>query len=167
MRLGAWGELVPVKGFSRVRAALPEGQAAWVMHGGLLAVSSLIDAELPGSGEPPLVGPTWHISVSHRRDHAASTPEQPRCTVSDLDVLSVVDCFDLPAYDEDNHHPGVARHLFCPLDEQYRTACECKIAEVTRVEPGGYRWTTDPAKECRGCLYARMYGKPCTIHGSR
>lgn len=154
---------MPVRGFSRVKIDLPEQQVAWVTHDGILAVSSICQAELPGSGHPPLVGPTWHVSVSTRRDHASSTPEAPRCTVTDDELLRAVECFALPAFDEDNHHPGIARHLFCPLDEQYRGACECKVNEQLITEPGGYRWTTEE-DECRGCRYERDFGLPCTIH---
>lgn len=163
MRLGQYGEAMPVRGFSRIKKALPERQVAWVTHDGILVVSSIVNAELPGSGQPPLVGLTWHVSISRRRDYAVSTPETPRCTVTDSDLLRVVECFDLPAYDEDNHHPGIARHLFCPLDEQYRGACECKVNEQLIVEPGGYHWTTEPG-ECRGCRYERDFGLACTIH---
>lgn len=72
----------------------------------------------------------------------------------------------MPAFDEDNHHPGAARHLFCPLEERYRNACECKTKEIVITEPDGYRWTTEEGREeCRGCWYQRRFGMPCTIHG--
>lgn len=157
-RLGHFGELMPIRGFSRVKRLLPEQQVAWITHDRLLVVSSIVNTELPGSGEPPLIGPTWHLSASR-----PGTQAEARCTVTDEDLLRVADCFALPAFDEDNHHPGIARHLFCPLEEEYRSACECKVAEQLIVEPGGYRWTTETG-ECRGCEYERMYGLPCTIH---
>lgn len=154
-----------MRGFSRYVPSAPEhrarltelGQSAWVSHDGLRVVTSLVNAELPGSGEPPLVGPTWHVSVSR-----SSTPEA-RCTVTDVDLLRVVDGFEMPAFDEDNHHPGQARHLFCPVEEQYRNACECKVDEGLVVEPSGYRWSTK-ADECRGCEFERLTGLPCTVH---
>lgn len=69
----------------------------------------------------------------------------------------------MPAHDEDNHHPGVARHLFCPVEEQYRNACECKLTETLVVEPDGYEWSNDEA-DCRGCFLQRLNGLPCPIH---
>jgi hypothetical protein len=71
--------------------------------------------------------------------------------------------FDLPAWDEDNHHPGIARHLWCPVDPLFRSACECKVTETT-VADGDYSWTTDSDGPCRGCDYQRLTGQPCPIH---
>jgi hypothetical protein len=68
----------------------------------------------------------------------------------------VIDAFAMPAFDEDNHHPGVARHLWCPVDPAYRSACECKVSEVVVVD-GAYEWTTE-ADHCRGCDYERSHG---------
>lgn len=161
MRLGGYGELVPERGFSRrgaTGALLPDGHVAWVSHDGLLVVSSREMSYLPGSGEPPLVGPQWLVSVSR-----AAGGRDARCRVSDEDLHRVIDSFGMPAFDEDNHHPGIARHLWCPIDEQYRNACECKLTEVA-VDDDGYVWTTDSDGECRGCEYEAMFGLPCTIH---
>jgi hypothetical protein len=151
---------MPHGGFSRWKGripALPEEQTAYRSHDGLLVVSSLVNAELPGSGEPPLVGPTWHVSVSL----SGRGRERP----NDEQIRRVVEAFAMPAFDEDNHHPGLARHLFCPLEEQYREACECKAREVVITEPDGYRWTTEEG-DCRGCWYQQRFGLPCTIHGA-
>jgi hypothetical protein len=153
VKVGALGELVPVHGFSRDRRprAWPLAGSAWRSHDGLTVVSSLAEAFLPGSGEPPLVGPQWLVSVSR-------SPERSKAE----DVLRVVDAFAMPAFDEDNHHPGIARHLWCPLEEQYRSACECKVSEVTIVD-GDYAWTTE-ADSCRGCDLERLTGRPCPLH---
>jgi hypothetical protein len=157
-RLGSDGALVPTRGFSRRAGALP-GQTAWVSHDGLLVVSSREMAHLPGSGEPPLIGPQWLVSVSRR-----SGGVDARCRVTDDDVRRVVDAFAMPAFDEDNHHPGVARHLWCPIDPAYQQACECKLTELT-VDDDGYIWTTE-ADACRGCEFERLSGLPCTRHST-
>lgn len=85
---------------------------------------------------------------------------------SDEHVRRVVDGFSMPAFDEDNHHPGVARHLWCPWDEAARLAGECKVTETAIVDRDGYAWTTDTDGPCRGCLYEVQFGAeyPCPIH---
>lgn len=160
MRVGRHGELIPVSGFSRVSApTLPAGISAWRSHDGLRVTSGLHQANQPGSGEPPKVGPSWLVAVSR-----APVADVARCTVTDDDLVHAVTGFAMPAFDEDNHHPGIARHLWCPVDELYRNACECKLSETTIVEANGYEWTTDDGEECRGCDYERRFGLPCTIH---
>lgn len=160
MRLASSGALVPVRGFSRVpwKAPAPSTAAAWRSHDGLLAVSSHELAQLPGSGDPPLVGPSWLVSVSRSVGGL-----EARCRVTDDDVARVVECFAMPAFDEDNHHPGLARHLWCPVDAAYQQACECKLTERTIVD-GDYAWTTDTDGPCRGCEYRELSGLPCPLH---
>lgn len=155
-RTGRHGELVPVAGFSRRRHAHElEGSSSWVTHDGLVAISAIHVSYLPGTQDTK-VGPQWLVSVSR--------PGGPRrCNVTDEDLARVVECFAMPAWDEDNHHPGVARHLWCPVDEQYRSACECKVTEVL-VDTDGYEWTTDRDGPCRGCEYEALTGMPCTVH---
>lgn len=171
MKTGIAGELIPTRGFSRQKTTrpktggaldlfakkVPHGQSVWRSHDDLVVVSSLEDAYLPGSGEPPLVGPQWLVSVSRR-----SGGIDARCRVTDDDVARVVEGFEMPAFDEDNHHPGIARHLWCPIEDRYRSACECKISERTIVD-GVYRWTTED-QECRGCEYEWRFGLPCPLH---
>jgi hypothetical protein len=161
VKLAHDGSLAPVRGFSRrndhTRVPLPG--IAYVSHDGLLVRSSLAHAHLPGSGDPPKIGPQWQVTVSR---FAGGDPTK-RCKVTDDDLHRVIDCFAMPAFDEDNHHPGIARHLWCPVDEQYRNACECKLTEVTVVEDDGYTWTTEN-DDCRGCEYERRFGLACTIH---
>lgn len=154
MRFGVGGELIPTRGFSRVRAIpLPRRRSAWRSHDGLLAVSGCEVAFLPGT-DPAEPGPQWLVSVSR--------PGPARCNTTRGDLLRVVDAFAMPAFDEDNHHPGVARHLWCPIDAAYRSACECKVTEVV-VTNGDYEWTTE-LDECRGCEYALLTGMPCPLH---
>lgn len=156
-RLGRHGELLPIRGFSRRKIATPR-RSAWVSHDGLIVISGLENADLPGSGNPPTPGPQWLISVSLPRPGS-----KERCNVTDEHLARVVDCFAMPAYDEDNHHPGIARHLWCPVDPAYQQACECKVTEISIVEPSGYTWTTEDGA-CRGCEYQQMFGLPCTVH---
>lgn len=169
MKLDSRGALMPVGGFSRhPNHRLPAGQSAYRSHDGLLVVSSREDAYLPGSGfveydpdagpvhrAPPLVGPQWLVSVSL----AGRGRDRP----GDADVARVVEAFAMPAFDEDNHHPGLARHLWCPVEEQYRNACECKLTEVIVTDVDGYRWT-DQDGPCRGCEYERIFNFPCPLH---
>lgn len=153
----ASGALMPVRGFSRrTHPAVP--LEIWASHHGLLVTSQLADMYLPGTNDTE-TGPTWLVSISHRGHRA-----------TDAHLLHVVDCFAMPAYDEDNHHPGNTRALFCPVDERYRSACECKLTEAVIVDPtDGYTWTTPTEGPCRGCdltAYLRTIGvdRPCPLH---
>ena len=67
--------------------------------------------------------------------------------------------------EEDNHHPGNARHFWLPLDPTKRVDCECKSDEAVITEPDGYQWTNPHNEsECRGCASASLYGRPCPLH---
>ncbi len=162
MRLSASGALLAVVGSfqqtSAKRSGLvcPAGGSLWRSTDGLRVISSIGVMELPGGDGK--VGPTWLVSVSR---------PPGRCSLEDM--MRVVAGFAMPAFDEDNHHPGVARMLFCPIDERYRNACECKTTELQLTDEDGYQWTTDVNGECRGCTYERMiagFGRqqPCPIH---
>jgi hypothetical protein len=124
-------------------------RSAWVL-GGQIVISDLVEAELPnGSGD---AGLQWHLSVSDNLSRPC-----------DRDVLRVRMTFDMREAEEDNHHPGVARHLFLVVDPADRIACECKATEIQRVEPDGYRWSDDPSA-CRGCDLERRTGRACPRH---
>lgn len=153
MKLSPKGALMPLHGFSRYRppVALIADATTWRSHDGIVVLSALSIAPLPGTDD--LHGPSWHLSVSHFGQRP--TPEQ---------TLTAIEAFAMPAYDEDNHHPGIARHLWCPVDEEYRNACECKLTEDLIVD-GDYEWTNDTTQPCRGCAYADLAGAPCPIHG--
>lgn len=123
-------------------------------RGKIVVISSLTMAEAPdGRGD---VIPQYHLSVSRRGRRPL-----PK------DIKAVLRSFGMrhQAPEEDNHHPGVARHFWLPLDPARRVDCECKSEEVTVVDPDGYTWTnpTDPS-DCRGCELARLTAKPCPIH---
>ncbi len=70
--------------------------------------------------------------------------------------------------EEDNHHPGNARHFWRPLDPSHRVDCECKEDEVLVTDADGYRWTNPQDGEpCRGCDFESLTGKPCPLHTMR
>lgn len=122
-------------------------------------LSSLVQATLPRSGK---IGPQWHVSVADRSTHE---PRRP----SDGQALLARCAFDLLAAEEDNHHPGNARHFWMPVDPLERVDCECKETEVTIVEADGYRWTNPTNEACRGCENERVMravgvSRPCPIH---
>lgn len=163
-RFGRSGELIPARGFSRAPLPAPSG-SWWTSHDWLRVCSTLEHSILPGTDDE--VGPQWHLSVSKAVPHLYKGMPSRANRPSDADMARVIDAFRVPGGEEDNHHPGVARHLWCPVVEQYRTTCECKLSEATVVEADGYRWTTEAGEECRGCQYGRMFpSMPCTVHGA-
>lgn len=121
-------------------------------RGLVTVISTLVDAELPGGG----VGRTWNASV---------TRQKKRPKPGDVQRFRID--FDMLQAEEDNHHPGNAKHFFLPVDPALRGICECKTDEVVHVEPDGYTWTNprenDP-EGCRGCESARITRRPCPIH---
>ncbi len=122
-------------------------------HLGMTTVISALEwAEYPdGVGE----GPQWHISVS-----AQGT--RPRST----DVRRALRAFGIGhlQYDEDNHHPGNARHFWVPVDPDHRVACQCKTDETLVTEADGYRWSNPKNGPCAGCETAPLFGKVCPLH---
>lgn len=113
------------------------------------------------NGHKDKKGPTYLVSVSV----IGGIP-------TDEDCRAVLADFAMPEpWDEDNHHPGLSRAFFCPVDPQYRGACECKEEEETITDPVTGRAWTNPkyAREykavCRGCEYEQISGRLCPIHG--
>lgn len=134
-----------------VRASLGRPPISAWSNGRIGVLSALEDAELPDrSGR----GPQWHVSVSQFGSGRATDDE----------CAEVLSDFGLLGAEEDNHHPGVARHFWMPVDPVHRVDCECKADEVIVVEPDGYQWTNPRDGECRGCELKRLIGRPCTIH---
>ena len=77
--------------------------------------------------------------------------------------------FRLEGTEEDNPHPGVARHFWLPVDPTRRVECQCKTDETIVQEPDAYTWTNPVEGPCRGCELASMLEslgitKPCPIH---
>ncbi len=125
----------------------------WV-SGPLLVCSSLERAELPdGAG----VGLQWHVSIS-----AMGKRAKPK------EVRRALRAFGMEWSEQDNHEPGNAKNFWLPVDPAHRVDCQCKIDEVTIVEPDGHTWTNDrdPAK-CHGCELWRIFpDRRCPIHGA-
>lgn len=137
-------------------SALGEGQHSGWTDGRLRVISSLIVAEMPdGDG----TGPQWHVSITDRGER----PNERQCR-------RALKAFGMWPAEEDNHHPGHARHFWRPVDPARRVDCECKVDEPVHVEPDGYRWSGSRT-ECRGCELERLLAKagrptPCPIHGA-
>lgn len=120
--------------------------------GPIRVISSLDIAKLPKSGG---LGAQWHISVTADGDKRPKPHHVRRA----LRAFGVVDA------EEDNHHPGKARHFWLPLTVSERVDCECKTDEVTVTEADGYAWQNAKApEECRGCEWQRISGEPCQAH---
>ena len=75
---------------------------------------------------------TWHVSVAVERANRRAT---------DKEIAHVRLAFGMREAEEDNHEPGMARHLFLPVDPSHRTSCECKINEEQVTEADGHRWS--------------------------
>lgn len=125
--------------------------SAW-QRGPTCVISALELAELPdGAG----VGPQWHISISR----CGKRPKEH-------DIRRAQRAFGFVGGEEDNHHPGNARHFWIPVDPAHRVDCQCKEDETTVVDGDGYTWTNPKEGPCRGCEFARTIGKPCPLHQS-
>lgn len=124
-------------------------------RGPVTVISTLVDAELPGGGGA--IGRTWNASITRMKKR----PKPGDVHRFRLD-------FDMMQAEEDNHHPGNAKHFFLVVDPAFRGLCECKTDEVTHVEPDGYTWTNPRENElegCRGCEASSIHGRPCPVHG--
>ena len=113
-------------------------------------ISALEAAELPDKSG---VGPQWHLSVTRGG-------LRPRAE----DVERVLTAFGMRGAEEDNHHPGNARHFWMPVDADHRVDCQCK-AEEEFLDDDGYPWTNPREGSCRGCEIAPVTGRPCPLHG--
>lgn len=123
-------------------------QSTW-RSGAIVVISALEMAELPDRSG---VGPQWHISISYRGRRAK--PHHAR---------KALRAFGMTSAEEDNHHPGIARHFWLVVDPAHRVECECKTDETTVVEQDGYRWQ-NAISHCRGCEFERALGRPCSLH---
>lgn len=144
--LPGWEQIPPPPLDGNVLAA-----SAWTRSGARV-ISTLVLAELPDRSG---IGPQWHISVTHKG-------KRPR----DTDVRAMKRAFGMQSAEEDNHHPGMARNFFLPVDPKHRVDCECKEDEQVIVEPDGYTWTNPREGEgpCRGCETQAAFGRPCPLH---
>jgi hypothetical protein len=140
----AWRHVGPYPGPNVLSAAI-------YRRGAVCVISALEMAKLPRRDEP---GPQWHVSIS-RAGH------RPRRQDVELALIA----FGLVGAEEDNHHPGNARHFWMPVDPQFRVGCECAEEERVVVDSDGYTWTTPHDGECRGCEFEALTGRPCPLHG--
>lgn len=159
MKLSPAGALMPVHGFSKVQTVERGGVTIsfWRSATGVLVGSSIAPMDLPGA--PDRVGDTWCLSVSRAGQRA-----------TDDELRTVIDGFGMPAHEEDNHYPGITRTLFCPIEEEWRGICDCKLTEMVVIDVDGYEWTNPLEGPCRGCemvamrRLARLPPRPCPIH---
>ena len=124
--------------------------SAW-QRGPTCVISALELAEYPdGNG----FGPQWHVSVSR-------LGKRPKWN----DVRATLRAFGIVTdAEEDNHHPGNARHFWVPLDPARRVECQCKADEEVVVDRDGYVWTNPKDGTCRGCEFSQLIGKVCPLH---
>lgn len=125
----------------------------------LVVLSALQPMQLPQQPEGTF-GLTHHVSVSMVGG----------AFVPDSELMRVRRDFGMLEAEEDNHHPGRARHLMMPDDPRYRVSCECKSDEETIVMPSGYAWANPrdtELEQCRGCEYEVLLGNPCPVHSSQ
>lgn len=157
-RGGIWHPL-PLGATERLRA---QALRITMWSDGKHSVISAVElAQLPGAPEGE-AGPQWHVSIAMGGRALQKRPK-------DRDVRRILRDFGMAGTEEDNHHPGGARHFWRPIDPRYRVSCECKATEATVVEPDGYTWTNpkpETGEECRGCEFGARFGKACPIHGA-
>lgn len=154
MTLLALTERRPTRGnWERAPLRFPFLTSAW-RCGPVTVISALENAEYPdGVG----AGPQWHISVTRRGQRPGAA-----------DVERALRAFRMVGTEEDNHHPGSARHFWLPVDPSKRVDCQCKSDEEVIVEADGYTWTNprpETGEECRGCEFGRRFAaRPCPLH---
>jgi hypothetical protein len=157
MRTDTIGRLRPTRGQWARRRQTINATAYEDTRRALYVISSSAPMDAPDGSGPT---PTWHISVSRQvvgGDRPNPTDDQMR---------HVLDTWEIDEYEEDNHSPGLARHLFIPHDPALRGLCECKLNEPQAVTLDGVEWSNAaPDGECAGCQIAAMpNGRPCQIH---
>lgn len=145
-------ERLPGPGWAPARVALPpaESVSAWT-DGRVLVISALELAEAPDARGDSI--PQWHISVSELGRRPSKSG-----------LRRALKAFGMHSSEEDNHHPGFARHFWLPVDKTRRVTCQCKEDEDVIQESDGYNWTNPRDGECRGCELEALVGKPCPLH---
>jgi hypothetical protein len=145
----------------------PESMSAW-MRRGVFMISTLELAHAPDGSEEVI--PQWHVSMSKRNDGETVASKRPTAE----ECRQALACIGMVGAEEDNHHPGVARHFWMPVDPARRVSCECKVTEQVIVEPDGYKWSTpkDDTGECHGCEFEKLMTTqnvvaPCPIHKAK
>ena len=83
-------------------------------------------------------------------DALAPRPLAGERRATDEEVARILREFDMVGAEEDNHHPGLARHFWrlCELRPgEVVGMCECKEGETQVVEADGYVWSKVPEHE--------------------
>lgn len=105
----------------------------WDHVSGLRCLSAVdwADQNPPGSG---IVAPHYHVSATFQ------APFPRSCT--DQEMEFVRGTFTLGTAEEDNHGPGIARHLWLLVGRDREPTCPCKADEKRTVD--GPRVRHDP-----------------------
>lgn len=80
--------------------------------------------------ESPEGRPEFHVSVSA----LTGIPTHPRRAPTDQEMEFVRGAFGMGGADEDNHGPGVCRHLWLDVGKSRQEPCACKQDEQRIVE---------------------------------
>ena len=130
--------------------------SAW-RNGPVTVISELAYCKLPREGAG--MGLQFLVSIS-----ANGKRPKPH------HVRKALRAFGMVGAEQDNHHPGVARHYWLPVDPEQRVTCQCKESEDV-LDDGqrgdSYPWTNpNDGGDCRGCEFERLTGKPCPVHAA-
>lgn len=112
--------------------------ATWLHDSGIGVLSSVdvVDLEPPAAG---IVAPHFHVSATFRD---RGTGHRRACTDQELEQVRAA--FGMGGADEDNHGPGIARHLWMLCGRDREPACPCK-ADEPRETIGPRTATVDPS----------------------
>lgn len=82
---------------------------------------------VPKNTDGSVLVPHFHISATHQAGRPARA-----CTDQEMEVVRRD--FDMGGAEEDNHGPGIARHLWLACGEEREPECPCKQDEHRLVE---------------------------------
>lgn len=148
---GSWREIAdwPLEGGPPVGAVYEASGRSATLVRGLRVISTRVLAVYPYSDG---IGLQDHVSISCSQ-HRPSRRQ----------VEIALAAFGMVGTEEDNHHPGIARHFWRAVDPAHRVDCQCKASDTTIVD-GSYAWTNPVEGPCRGCEFTRLSGRPCPLH---
>ena len=131
--------------------------SAWLRRE-VFFISALELAEAPDQQGDAI--PQWHVSISQRLIGGSGS-----IRATDHQVAQTLACLGLQRAEEDNHHPGIARHFWLPVDATRRVECECKTTETVITEEDGYTYS-EKHGTCAGCELEVTTGQPCARHSA-
>lgn len=121
---GKWREVSTASMVTHERAV--QSVSTWTM-GRLVVISEVGVIETN-----QISGQCWFLSLSRKGKRRPNNQE----------LYRALRAFRMPEpWDEDNHMPGRTRGVFCPVDPEQRTSCECKTSEILVIEKDGFRWS--------------------------